>query len=84
MLHLLDLPDVTLPMAGNVPARLAHLDHGDQRAVRIEGSEGLAQDAISAPPLHSTSTSDSRLRGELPTADLTASQPTTIWHCQYA
>ena len=43
MLHLLDLPDVTLPMAGNVPARLAHLDHGDQRAVRIEGSEGLAQ-----------------------------------------
>src|SRR4029077_11708429 len=29
--------------AGNEPARLAHLDHGDQRAVRIEGSEGSAQ-----------------------------------------
>src|SRR6266481_698865 len=26
--------------AGNEPARLAHLDHGDQRAVRIEASEG--------------------------------------------
>jgi hypothetical protein len=25
---------------GNEPARLAHLDHGDQRAVRIEASEG--------------------------------------------
>src|SRR6202022_2656693 len=29
--------------AGNEPARLAHRDHGDQRAVRIEGSEGSAQ-----------------------------------------
>src|SRR4029077_9188380 len=27
----------------NKPARLAHLDNGDQRAVRIEGGEGSAQ-----------------------------------------
>ena len=29
--------------AGNKLARLAHLDNGDQRAVRIEGGEGSAQ-----------------------------------------
>src|SRR5271156_3418618 len=29
--------------AGNEPARQAHLDHSDQRAVRFEGNEGSTQ-----------------------------------------
>ena len=42
--------------AGDEPARLAHLDHGDQRAVRIEGGRGIGSDrstsAWGAPSVH--------------------------------
>ena len=42
--------------AGNEPARLAHLDHGDQRAVRFERGRGIGSDrstsAWGAPSVH--------------------------------